>query len=695
MSDTPDLPEALDLERLLTEAVAQALRDENPETFQLWLRDNLPEFAAAELPDAPREMLNAMAAQLGLAIWNALPLPGNNYQPRPLPLPGRNDPCLCGSGRKYKKCCSGAPQPPPLDTLALWPLVLKHLSRPRLAEAIAQGRVPVEALVEEAMTMLDKGRPQEVVELLQPLFAEIPKRARQAEDTALQALCDAYDLLGREAQKTALLERITADAPRSPLRAGAWQRIAAIRIDRDDAQGCRQALAQAMRDDPDEPTVALVELQLLAREECWEEARERSRFWLKKLRRPIYDPDAVVPLVAILERVLKDPENALTELSAPIEEFDDADELDEAGKRLLDWVDDVLERPLPDYRVVEETESAEEPNQLASKLRGMGIADEEIPPALEMLERQLEEVEADAENGAPSFGEADDGDFSHILLPPAHLRPLEERWSELGAPSKPFGTRSFPTEPWPGWEPGRAEAWLDFLEGHPEAGDSLEIIDDLVSAMLAAPDEAQETLIIEGISPLLERARHIVEQALAAVSEPRLFWNRIENRAGLRSLVRLYILQRHTFAEEEDAEQLLEQVLRLNPGDNHGLRCEKMNDYLRRGQDAQAIELAQHFPDDILAETRYGLALALYRQNRLQSAQTAAEQAVGDLPLVARYLVRARIKQPALSEDGIHHGGDDQAWVYRDAMRGVWQDTPGALPWLKKTMKLKGVGVYS
>lgn len=27
---------------------------------------------------------------------------------RRAPLPGRNDPCLCGSGRKYKKCCGAA-----------------------------------------------------------------------------------------------------------------------------------------------------------------------------------------------------------------------------------------------------------------------------------------------------------------------------------------------------------------------------------------------------------------------------------------------------------------------------------------------------------------------------------------------------------------------------------------------------------
>jgi uncharacterized protein YecA (UPF0149 family) len=29
---------------------------------------------------------------------------------RKVPRPGRNEPCHCGSGRKYKKCCLGADQ---------------------------------------------------------------------------------------------------------------------------------------------------------------------------------------------------------------------------------------------------------------------------------------------------------------------------------------------------------------------------------------------------------------------------------------------------------------------------------------------------------------------------------------------------------------------------------------------------------
>jgi hypothetical protein len=36
---------------------------------------------------------------------------------------------------------------------------------------------------------------------------------------------------------------------------------------------------------------------------------------------------------------------------------------------------------------------------------------------------------------------------------------------------------------------------------------------------------------------------------------------------------------------------------------------------------------------------------------------------------------------------GVQYGGDDQAWLYREAMRDLWLETPGAIDWLKRTAK--------
>lgn len=677
--------EPFDFERLLPAAVAQALGDEDPAHFQAWLRRHLPEFAAPELTrQAAPGLLAAMATQLSSMIWNALPLPGNGFRPRPIPPPGRNDPCPCGSGRKYKQCCSAMPKLPPLDPQLLWPLVIDRLPERRLGDALSHGQIPLEGVIAVAIKWQEEERTSEAAGLLEPLFAELARKPRPEHDLALQMLCDLYDELDRRDDKLALLSRVTSQAPASFLRAGAWQRLATIELDRGDPAAARQALERAMRDDPNDPAAALIEVQIYGFEERWEQARDRARFWLKRLNRPIYDSEAIAPLRELLEGVVDDPREAIRDMLEEPEPFEE--DLDEASSRLLDWVDEIARRPLPSYQAREESSVAESPEGLAGRLRAMGLAPEEVEEALAALDAGAESTE-DGETSPM----ADEDDSSLVLKPPKSLRKVESRWQEVAGLAKPFGIQDQPLHDWGGWDLEEAPEWLDFLQQHPAAGDSLEVIDDLTTAIFSHPDGPSPTIFFEGILPLLQRARAIIEKALEKTQAPRLLWNRLDNRVALRCLVRLYQVYLFNLEDQDEARRLRDWLLDLNPDDNHGLRCGAVNDHLRHGQDRQAIELADRFPDDLFAETRYGQVLALYRLNRLQSAQEAAEIAVDDMPRVARALVRSRVRRPEISPHGITPGGDDQAWLYREEMREVWQQTPGALDWLKKIMKLKGV----
>ena len=71
---------------------------------------HLVEDAAAEMgwwdcfQDHVRDRANAMA-QAAVATSSASPAPAVSQMRYSTPKPGRNDPCPCGSGRKYKKCC--------------------------------------------------------------------------------------------------------------------------------------------------------------------------------------------------------------------------------------------------------------------------------------------------------------------------------------------------------------------------------------------------------------------------------------------------------------------------------------------------------------------------------------------------------------------------------------------------------------
>jgi len=112
--DTPT--DSLDQERLLRDAVGVALRDEHPDAFLAWVRARLGDYLGVPAPRPGAHGVDwteddraaaALAWQLGRAIWNGLPLPSNHFKPRPLPSPGRNDACPCGSGvrRRPRRLC--------------------------------------------------------------------------------------------------------------------------------------------------------------------------------------------------------------------------------------------------------------------------------------------------------------------------------------------------------------------------------------------------------------------------------------------------------------------------------------------------------------------------------------------------------------------------------------------------------------
>ena len=66
----------------------------------------LPELAERVIPLFPDSMRSY--ASMGRSIYLARMDIEGTVPIRTDPVPGRNDPCICGSGRKYKKCCGAA-----------------------------------------------------------------------------------------------------------------------------------------------------------------------------------------------------------------------------------------------------------------------------------------------------------------------------------------------------------------------------------------------------------------------------------------------------------------------------------------------------------------------------------------------------------------------------------------------------------
>ena len=111
----------------------------------------------------------------------------------PKNAPSRNDPCPCGSGKKYKKCClakekvSRGPAPPPIssDSASVWDR-LSVAERGQIAEEVQE----LDDLSNGALDEIKAGRYDKAEKLCQELLRTHPD------------VIDGHDRLGmlREAQ---------------------------------------------------------------------------------------------------------------------------------------------------------------------------------------------------------------------------------------------------------------------------------------------------------------------------------------------------------------------------------------------------------------------------------------------------------------------------------------------------------------
>jgi tetratricopeptide (TPR) repeat protein len=294
--------------------------------------------------------------------------------------------------------------------------------------------------------------------------------------------------------------------------------------------------------------------------------------------------------------------------------------------------------------------------------------------------RLVEIVRRASDRPVPGYDVAADGD-QLSLVTPARLLKLEKKWARVWPVVKPFSIQLLGDESAEPWDEPHASRWLAFLERQPEAFDSLSILDDLALAAHALTDGESRAMDDALVIPLTRRGDTILERAVADHPEGRVPWIDLDNRPALR-LLALNIAARERQGDAAGAVASMERLLELNPDDNHGYRALLVNHYLRAGQDERALALAARNPEDVLAETRYGCVLALWRLGRRGEALTALSSAVDVMPFVPGYLLEPDARPPKLEADGVSIGGRDQAWVYRESARDLWRDTPGALEWL-------------
>ena len=317
--------------------------------------------------EMPPEMRRMMACQFSRMAWNITPQPAHGFKVMKIADPGRNDRCVAGLDCKHKQCCGQMPRMPALEPEVGWLGVCESLPQTQLNALVASGRLP------DGMLHLVAGRlleydPKRVRSMLEPRFAGPLGNLKPEAADMMWVLADAYDALDKPALKRKLLKRAI-DEGRGALRADALQRTATILADERDFAGAWEHFRLAQRENPDDPSLAHLEVILLTDQQRFDEAAERAKFWLAKLKRAGWS-DNDGPLIALLREAAAGRANQamanITAMSAGAQ-----------VERFVAAVRAALKLPVQSGRVAADAPAPGEPGDLAAEivaqLTGMGI----------------------------------------------------------------------------------------------------------------------------------------------------------------------------------------------------------------------------------------------------------------------------------------------------------------------------------
>lgn len=621
--DLPEIPEALEeaILAFLEQSIRHILRHEDAERYfqaigEIARRSGMTEWFDPEMP----------WWEIARSVWNATPLPAHGFHNAPLPEPKRNDPCPCGSGKKYKRCCQPLQSGHAMSLAEEMPIAriaVSHFTQKQRQAAAKQAPPKVRLLVAEHE--FEQNHPGKARKLLLALLDK-GGLDEELQAHAVQLLGDVYEALGHlSAGETALLERVPRLKPQAAAAARHWLTSQALEDGR--ADEALAHLLHAEQLDPDNLINGMLKVVCLRSLGADAEAQRAAQEWLP-LAHELGDQEAI----------------DLLEEQALLPHLEDvADDLGEA------WGDDWGDEEEDDEALARED----------SLLNLFGPDAATLAAITELLQEAHRQP-----------------------LHPVHFEPgppdgddKRSRWVMIAADAVEKTNALLYDDP-DGIDPLDAP----LIRRHPDLLQNPAFLEALDANTGMAMD-ATQAAFNQALSRQMER---LLDHIMVALPEGgQLPWEWLEHRPVLRQMMVRAL-------EQQEPQALIDglsRVLALCPNDNLGIRAPLINCLLQAGHDAEALAIAEQYPQDHLAETRYGRVLALVRLGRLHDAEQALREAHAALPKVLNYLIAKKRKRPKLDPHGIEIGGNDQAWYYREEMRDVFLATPGMIGWLESTKK--------
>jgi tetratricopeptide (TPR) repeat protein len=623
--------QANDIDAFISEAVRRVSRGDEANVFLQWWLSCADKITKA-MPFPPpldRDEKHRIFLNLGRKFWSSVPLPTRGWRTHPKLEAQRNDPCYCGSGKKYKHCCQSYEALPSLiPPDAALAIVVDSMGADAQSR-ILSGEIPPHAMAHLAELWNERGDRERTVDTFAPYFAsdpDIDERIEQLFDCLMDAMLE----LGMSAERETLLKKMSTHRNKS-LACAALARLIAIYTDLGNFEDAWQAFRDAQRRSPDDPQLAHLEILLLNSEGREDEARVRA------------------PMIAARLRKLS-PEYA----------------------DLADVVEQLAQGGIANVRGEYESDYA--PEEIGAWVALGGVARGHKIDAASCQKLYKLSVE---------FDESIAKDV-RIVESSATLRKIDTKWDRQFPVESPFGTQSV------GDVDAVLDELPDvayFMHANPQAWSSVHVLDVLLQSGIALYDDTHSFNVLEAANEIAAHAVKLIRALFERNLDQPTPWLSMQNRPLLRLVANAAILadkkgDKKTFVE------LVEWVLKLNPNDNHGWRAAIVAHRLTDDDATGALEILDRYLHDF-PPSAFQRTLALFMLDRRDQAAKQWVLAARGSAHIVEALLSERVSQPREdASHGIAVGGKWEAHHYRQEMRNVWKRT-GALAWATQLPQVK------
>lgn len=233
------------------------------------------------------------------------------------------------------------------------------------------------------------------------------------------------------------------------------------------------------------------------------------------------------------------------------------------------------------------------------------------------------------------------------------------------------------------YEAMEAMADGDWDRAHQQAMKAITLDSNCVDALLV-----MSQLGSENDEELIENIRRTVDRGQQALGKKFFkenigwFWGLIETRPYMRARAQLASLLKDSGKIDEAVEHF-EEMLRLNPGDNQGLRYSLLGCYLEQGNASGAERLFAEYPDEGSAVFEWARVLATF----IAGDETGAAKRLADARTTNKHVesfLTGRKKTPTDGPGYYSPGDPSEAIICMHEIGTAWSMHPRAIDWLKR-----------